>query len=268
MLARSSLRNGATVRVLAVHTSEGILKAADLAAWSSWAGSSHAAADTDGVLLTPADGFVPYERASWTLRSGNPWSENIELCGFAKWKRDDWLARPKLLDACARWLGARSAARGIPLVKLTPKEYAAGRSGVIGHVDHTVGYSDGTHWDPGPDFPWDVVLDKAAAYAGPTTEEPFVALTDDEQRRLLAAAEKTAWLAEQIKPQTDRLTDVQAATDALRWGVLDEAHGLRVQVARLLADDDTVTPEDLAAAIPDSIAERVVELLARRLSDT
>lgn len=170
---KSSSRNKAKVRVLAVHTTEGIMRAADLRAWTSWPGSSHAAADETGVLLAGArDGFVDYEQASWTLRNGNPWSENIELCGFAKWKRGDWLARPKLLDACARWLGERAVARGIPLVKLSPKEYAAGRAGVIGHHDHTVGYSDGTHWDPGPDFPYDVVLAKASAYANGQTPPP------------------------------------------------------------------------------------------------
>lgn len=258
MLARSSSRNGVRVRVLAVHTTEGIMRAADLRAWSSWPGSSHAAADETGALLTPADGFVPYSRASWTLRSGNAWSENIELCAYAKWKRDDWLARPKLLDACARWLGERSTATGIPLVKLTPEQYRAGQSGVIGHIDHTVGYADGTHWDPGPGFPWDVVLDKARAYASPEEDD----MTPEQH----ATLDKIAWLVEQMKPQTDRLPAMQADVDQIQWGVLDETHGLRVQVARLATGVSEVTPEALAALIPDSIAAAVVDELQRRLS--
>ena len=180
---QSSSRNGNAVRVLAVHTTEGIMRAADLRAWTGWAGSSHASADETGVLLDGAkDGFVDHDRASWTLRSGNPWSENIELCGFAKYKRADWLARPLLLDACARWLAARSKARGIPLRTLSPKEYRAGQSGVIGHHDHTVGYADGTHWDPGPDFPWDTVLEAAQLYANgkpAPAEEIDVAAKDE-----------------------------------------------------------------------------------------
>ncbi len=161
---KSSSRNGARVRVLAVHTTEGIMRAVDLRAWTAWPGSSHAAADDTGVLLDGAgDGFVDHARAAWTLRSGNPWSENIELCAHAKWTRAQWLARPTLLELCAVWLARRSAARGIPLVKITPAQYRAGASGVIGHHDHTVGYSDGTHWDPGPGFPWDVVLARARA---------------------------------------------------------------------------------------------------------
>lgn len=165
ILARSSPRNGTRVRVLAVHDTEGTSYTAEQlrdATW--WAGSSHAIAD-ERTLLTPAQGCVPYERASWTLRSGNPWSENIELLGFAKWTRAEWLARPRTLDHCARWLADRSKARGIPLVLLTPDQYRAGGSGVIDHNTHTVGYRDGTHWDVGKGFPWDVVLGKARAYA-------------------------------------------------------------------------------------------------------
>ena len=158
---QSSSRNGAKVIWLAVHTTEGIMRATTLRDWTSWAGSSHASSDETGALLTPADGFVPYDRASWTLRNGNRISENIEQCGWARWSRAEWLARPKLLDATARWLADRSKARGIPLVKLTPAEVAQRKPGVLGHNDYSVGTGDGTHWDPGPGYPWDVVLNMA-----------------------------------------------------------------------------------------------------------
>lgn len=181
---QSSSRNGHRVRVLAVHTTEGIMRAADLRAWTGWAGSSHASADETGVLLAGSgDGFVDYGRASWTLRSGNPWSENIELCGFAGWTTAEWMSRPKLLDACAKWLADRSKARDIPLVKITATEYRAGQSGVIGHHDHTVGYNDGTHWDPGPRFPWEVVLREARDYANGTDQQEDD-MTPQESERL------------------------------------------------------------------------------------
>jgi hypothetical protein len=168
---RSQSRNGTAVRVLAVHTTEGTsYTAAGLRDADWWTGSSHAIADTR-TLLTPAEGCVSYDRASWTLRSGNPWSDNIELVAMAGWTRAQWLERPGLLDNCARWLADRSTARGIPLVKLTPAQYRAGGRGVIGHHDHTVGYADGTHWDPGPNFPWDIVLDKARGFAANEEED-------------------------------------------------------------------------------------------------
>lgn len=160
----SSSRNGARVIWLAVHTTEGMMRVQTLRDWTAWPGSSHAASDETGALWGPAQGFVPYDRAAWTLRNGNRISENIEQCGWARWTRAEWLARPKLLDATARWLAERSAARGIPLRRLTHAEIRARVPGVLGHGDYSTATGDGTHWDPGPGYPWDVVLAKANAY--------------------------------------------------------------------------------------------------------
>jgi hypothetical protein len=188
MLARSSSRGGAEVRWLAVHSTEGIMRAADLRAWASWPGSSHASADADGVLLEPDDGFVPYERAAWTLRDGNPVSENLELCAFASWSRASWLARPLLLERCAEWLAKRCRARGIPPRKLTVAQVAAGWAGIIDHDDYTDATGDGSHWDVGDSFPWDHVLARVGEILHPTpTPGGFMAdLTDDEQHEALA----------------------------------------------------------------------------------
>jgi hypothetical protein len=179
---QSSSRKGARVRLLAVHTTEGIMRAPALRDFfnrPTAAGSSHAAADETGALLEPEHGYVPYDRAAWTLRNGNHVSENLEFCGWAKWSRADWLGRPKGLDAIARWLAKRSAARAIPLVKLSPADVRAGKSGVIGHVDWTIGMKDGTHWDPGPGFPWDVVLDMARTYLPRPNTAAAKTLEDD-----------------------------------------------------------------------------------------
>lgn len=199
ILNRSESRNGARVIWLAVHSSEGndaprVDDAAALrdAAW--WTGSSHAITDNDpGSLLTPAQGCVPYERAAWTLRGGNHFSDNIEQVGWAHWTRAEWLARPKLLDNTARWLAERSKARGIPLVKLTPADVAAHRPGVIGHVDYTLGsrlagHPDGDHTDPGPNYPWDFVLDLARKYAaGLNPQEDELPSVADVVKGLLGA---------------------------------------------------------------------------------
>jgi hypothetical protein len=189
MLARSSSRGGARVRWLAVHSTEGIMRAADLRDWQAWPGSSHASADATGTLLEPDDGFVPYERAAWTLRNGNPVSENLELCALARWTRAEWLARPALLEACAVWLARRSRATGVPLRKLTVEQVAAGWAGVIDHDDYTDATGDGTHWDVGASFPWDLVIPRARAILDPPAPTPegfLMALDDDEQREALA----------------------------------------------------------------------------------
>jgi hypothetical protein len=188
MLRRSSSRGGAQVRWLAVHSTEGIMRAADLRAWSSWPGSSHASADQYGNLLEPDDGFVPYDRSAWTLRDGNPVSENIELCAFARWTRAEWLERPQLLELCAVWLARRYRAHGgrIPLRKLTVQQVAAGWAGVIDHDDYTDATGDGNHWDVGEQFPWDVVIPRARTLAGLDEPEGFMAgLSDSEQSEAL-----------------------------------------------------------------------------------
>lgn len=170
ILDRSESRGGAKVIWLAVHSTEGndvprVNDAAALRDASWWTGSSHAICDNE-ALLTPAEGCVPYERAAWTLRGGNHYSDNIEQVGWARWTRDEWLTHPGTLDNTAQWLAERSKARGIPLTKIGPADVKARRPGVIGHVDYTLGTGDGTHTDPGPNYPWDVVIAKARAYAG------------------------------------------------------------------------------------------------------
>jgi hypothetical protein len=268
---RSSPRDGYAVRVLAVHTSEGFDKpvvddAAALRDATWWVGSSHAIADNDpGTLLTPAQGCVPYERASWTLRSGNRWSENIELIAQAGWTRAEWLARPKLLDNCAHWLADRSKVRNIPLVKLTPQQYRAGGSGVIGHHDHTVGYSDGTHWDPGPAFPWDVVLASANAYRNGTTEEndmtPGQALLLEQIHSVLFAGSK-----ETPRDLTvyQRVVRTEAVTKDIQLALTS---ALPILITEAQEDGDPAAfAAAVAAAIPADIAQDVLDLLVARLA--
>lgn len=258
---QSSSRGKATVRLLAIHTTEGIMRAGDLLAWKSWPGSSHATADQYGTLLDgPGDGFVDYGKASWTLRSGNPVSDNLELCALAKWTRADWLARPKLVENAAVWLARRHRARPhIPLVKLSPAEVRAGRAGVIGHNDWTVGMKDGSHWDPGPGFPWDVVLARAQQLASglgaPAGTLPATPLPEDDMDPKIAMLiGTTAWRQEQMAivqaGMVDVLRDEDAQTDELVWGLLDGQQGARVQIAGVAGQVAglTETVRQLAAA--------------------
>jgi N-acetylmuramoyl-L-alanine amidase len=170
-----SARGSKPVRLIVVHTAEGATNVTALGnyfARASVQASSHVGIDDQGV-----EQYVPYSEASWTLRSGNPISDNAELCGFAAWTRKQWLGphRP-MIERAAAWIRERCLARSIPIVKLTPAQVAAGMSGVIGHTDWTVGMKDGTHTDPGPGFPWDVVIGLAT---GPASAPASTVLEDD-----------------------------------------------------------------------------------------
>lgn len=163
-MANSESRQGRQVKWICVHTAEGIRKASDLRAFfeRSTNSSAHAVAD-DATLL---DGLVPYTRAAWTLRDGNQISDNLELCGFASWSRAEWLTHHQgMLNNAAAWIRSRCRTRGIPIRKIDANAVRRGESGVIGHADYTNGTRDGTHWDPGPGFPWDVVMQRASGLA-------------------------------------------------------------------------------------------------------
>lgn len=161
-------RGGARVRLVVVHTAEGARTVEALGRFfqGRTQASSHVGIDDKRI-----EQYVDYSRAAWTLRSGNPISDNAELCGFASWSRAEWLRHPRMLELAAQWIGERCRARGIPLRRLTPAQVAAGEAGVIGHHDWTVGKKEGSHWDPGPQFPWDLVMAKAGGSPTPGGDE-------------------------------------------------------------------------------------------------
>jgi len=166
MTIGSSPRGAAPVIWAVVHTAEGARTAESLAAYFNQPGvnaSSHAGIDDYKILQ-----YVSYDRAAWTLRSGNPTSDNAELCGFASWSRAIWLNEHYgMLVNTANWLRSRCAARGIPTQHLSVVQVSKHAWGIIGHVDYTLATHDGTHTDPGPNFPWDVVIRLAQGGAGP-----------------------------------------------------------------------------------------------------
>jgi LysM repeat protein len=144
-----------------IHTAEGARDERDLGAFfrSTSAGSSNGGAGQDGGYAT----YVNYGDTPWTNAPLNQESDTIELCGFARWGRAQWLAQPKMLDTCARWIAWRCTVRRIPIRYVASP--SRGSSGVTGHVQVNRVWKQSSHWDPGPQFPWDVVIAKAQGYA-------------------------------------------------------------------------------------------------------
>lgn len=179
----SSPRGSAPVRLIILHTAEGARTVQELGnyfAASSVQVSSHVGIDDNGI-----EEYVPYDREAWTTRSANPISDNAELCGFAAWTRAQWLnEHMPMLENAAAWVAARCAARNVPIVKLTPAQVGSGHAGVCGHVDWTIGMKDGTHTDPGPGFPWDVVISLAQG-GGAAVAQDVDAQVDEMHTQLL-----------------------------------------------------------------------------------
>lgn len=161
MVNRSS-RRGTDITLIAVHTNEGpnpAIEAVDnraenLARWMDGQPVSyHKIADDDSVVV-----YVPDVLMAWALRSGNPRSLNICLIGRAAWDRGEWLRHDQMLRMAALQVRNWADEHGIPKRKLSPSQVGDDQSGIIGHVDWTRGKGDGTHTDPGDQFPWDVFM--------------------------------------------------------------------------------------------------------------
>lgn len=158
----SSSRNGARVIWVTLHTAEGSRRAIDLFNFfnANQNASSHVGIDGSGYY-----DWVGRDRAAWTLLNGNPVSVNAELCGFARWSREQWLStgvvdgvvNPRaMVRNAALWAQRECEALGIPKQYIGVDGVRARRAGVIIHWDYSRGTGDGDHWDTGSGFPWDV----------------------------------------------------------------------------------------------------------------
>lgn len=164
-------RGNARVRLVVLHTAEGARDVVSLGNYLSnpaVEASYHVAFD-DSCM----EQYVNYNVAAWAVLSANDISDNGCCCGFAAWSRDEWLNNHKnMLELAAQWVASRCIARKLPIRHLSLAEVAACKNdpshpgGIIGHWDWTRGAQDGTHTDPGAQFPWDWVINRAQQIAG------------------------------------------------------------------------------------------------------
>ena len=154
-----SSRGGSPVRLIVLHTTEGARTYEDLGAFfgrSSAQASSHVGIDdTAGVVGE----YVARSQKAWTQAKANPYSVSAELCAFAKWAPSDWEKHPNMLKNAAAWVAEEAKAFGIPIVRLTAVQAQGGGRGICQH--HDLGAAGGGHWDCGPGFPMDRVLEMA-----------------------------------------------------------------------------------------------------------
>lgn len=167
-------------------------------------GSYHRLVDATGkITLANSDDWQ-----TWSVgNKGNDIALHVSLVAQAKMKRAEWLAQPKMLEGCARVIAYWARTYDIPLVKLSRQELGAGKHGVAGHLEAQVwGATD--HWDPGYEFPYDVVLARAKeinegksapAVSIPPTPAPKAPMTlDTPCKSHVAGSEHVAPLADYI----------------------------------------------------------------------
>jgi len=164
--ARNFTKNGSRTPNLWVVHDEEYPERPD-AAWDVaryFAGGSAKASAHVCVDDRNAIGCVDWRDIAWHSGHGatNNRSIGVEHSGYASQSREEWLDEygMKMLDRSARLFAEVAyGIFGIPAVKLTPEQVAAGQAGICGHADVTYGFNIyGGHTDPGKQFPWDVYI--------------------------------------------------------------------------------------------------------------
>jgi len=113
---------------------------------------------------------VPFDRSPWAALGANGRADHFCFGGsFSAWSRQQWLDCG-MLDNAAAWLADRATVRGIPIAYVGTDGVRTGKPGVIGHVDWTRGAGEGSHTDPGPNFPWDELTTRAQRFAQPQAQ--------------------------------------------------------------------------------------------------
>lgn len=123
--------------------------------------SAHWNADGDSRVRSVRD-----EDTAWTLPGANSISLNIELAGYARQSKSDWEDEFSIntLEIAAFSAAEWCIKYNIPVRKLTDDEIRERKKGFVGHVDANRVFKKSTHWDPGPNFPWDYFLGRVSLY--------------------------------------------------------------------------------------------------------
>lgn len=137
---------------------------------ASSGGSAHDVFDIGGAATR--EHCVAFPVIAWHAPP-NPRSIGKEVCGEPSYTRAQWLSDAvwPAVEACALSTREDCLAYSIPMVRITSGDLLRGAHGITGHVDVSQAWHQSTHWDPGPNFPWDrfmaVVLAGSPAAAAP-----------------------------------------------------------------------------------------------------
>jgi N-acetyl-anhydromuramyl-L-alanine amidase AmpD len=95
----------------------------------------------------------------------NRQSIGIEHAGYAKFTEAEWASEDAraMLEVSAELVAQLCYEHRISVIRLTHEQLRAGESGICGHVDCSK-VAGGTHWDPGPNFPWEHYMERVIHY--------------------------------------------------------------------------------------------------------
>jgi hypothetical protein len=104
------------------------------------------------------------EQIPWGAKGANTRGFHIEIAGWARWSRNDWMKHEQALRRAAYKAALHAGKFGVPIRWLTPAQLRAGQKGFVTHAMCTQAFG-GSHTDPGKHCPTDKLLDWAKEFA-------------------------------------------------------------------------------------------------------
>lgn len=154
-------RSVSGLRGICIHTTESApgASADDVTSYQirSRSGSYNVMVGEDGLrILQNTDDWIVWA----TGNQGNNILLHLCFVGRSAWSRSKWLSNDRQLRAGATVVKHWADKYGFPLRKVS----AAGLPGILGHVDTRV-WGSTDHTDPGPNFPYDRLIELARGAA-------------------------------------------------------------------------------------------------------
>jgi hypothetical protein len=261
--------NRTSVHLIVIHTtegSEGPTSAEDGAAYDQRrtdGTSTHYFHDSNSTVQCVRTADVAHA----ARHEGNLRGIQHELCGRAGQGGTGWAdpVSQGTLQRAAKQCARDAKKWGIPVRHLTIAQVADGVKGFCGHYDITYAFpqDNGTHTDPGPDFPWSQFLDLVREEMG-----EHVALTNDDA--------KTFANADVIKaPDGSKNPDGSpnenwSLASYLYWGYKAQVQArdfanAALAAVKTLAAQDNVDEQAVAAAVAPIVAQGVTQAVLSAL---
>lgn len=119
--------------------------------------SAHVVIDSDSIIQCVHDNDIAY--AAPPL---NAHGIHLELAGFQRQTREQWLDDygVKMFGLACNVIAQYCAKYMIVPMKLTDSQLHQGIPGIVGHDQVSRVFHQSTHSDPGPNFPWDYVMQR------------------------------------------------------------------------------------------------------------
>lgn len=197
-----------------------------------------------------SDNYAPWA-AGYTANM-----RGIHLCalGWSAQPRDEWESYDAQLNAIAANLAHNSVVYGIPLVRVYAADIKNGAKGICGHGDVAAAWRETDHTDPGPYFPYDIVIAKAKAIVNGGTPAGD---TDMDQAQSLKLDRLFTEFTQKYASRSRRATDPSLPIDTAVGFILNtdaRMHELSLELPERF-DALTAAIQNLPSAVAEAVAK-------------